>query len=82
MSTTVRITAAQQTIIDGITAGLRNKEIARMLGISPRTVESHLVKLRRTFGARTAAQLAVMLDRQRRAKFEAGTRPIGTAEAA
>jgi DNA-binding NarL/FixJ family response regulator len=37
-----RLTKREQQIVDGVTRGLRNKEIARQLSISEKTVKSHL----------------------------------------
>lgn len=37
-----RLTKREQQIVDGVTRGLRNKEIARQLNISEKTVKSHL----------------------------------------
>lgn len=39
-----------------VTAGLSNKETARELGISPRTVEIHRMKMMAKLGAKTSAQ--------------------------
>jgi DNA-binding NarL/FixJ family response regulator len=37
-----QLTKREQQIVDGVTRGLRNKEIARQLNISEKTVKSHL----------------------------------------
>jgi DNA-binding NarL/FixJ family response regulator len=41
-----------------VAAGLGNKEIARRLSISERTVETHLDQLRRQLGLQNRTQLA------------------------
>jgi DNA-binding NarL/FixJ family response regulator len=38
----VQVTRREQQIVDGVSRGLRNKEIARQLSISEKTVKSHL----------------------------------------
>lgn len=41
----------------GISNGQTTKELAATLGISPKTVELHRTRLRRSFGARTVPHL-------------------------
>ena len=40
-----RLTPRERDVFDGLVAGLRNKAIARRLGISPRTVELHRIRV-------------------------------------
>lgn len=44
-----------------IAAGLHNKEIARELGLSPRTVEAHRAQAMRKLGVHTSAELATLV---------------------
>ncbi len=54
------ITKREQEILELISKGNSTKEIARLLGISPKTVEFHRANLLRKFGARTSSQLVAM----------------------
>jgi DNA-binding CsgD family transcriptional regulator len=47
----------EQQVLDRLVEGLRTKEIARSLGLSPRTVEIHRSHILRKFGARNAVDL-------------------------
>jgi DNA-binding CsgD family transcriptional regulator len=46
-----------------LAAGLSSKEIARALGISPRTAEAHIVAIRVRLGAKTNAQAVAIAIR-------------------
>ena len=50
-------TPREREVLDLIAAGHSTKEIARLLGVSPKTVEYHRANLLRKFGARTSSQL-------------------------
>jgi PAS domain S-box-containing protein len=50
----------EREVLDGLVAGGTNKTIARGLGISPRTVESHRGRLMERLGAQTLPDLVLM----------------------
>ena len=50
----------EREVVDAIVSGLRPKEIARDLGISNRTVESHIEHARTKLGARNVMDLVRM----------------------
>jgi DNA-binding NarL/FixJ family response regulator len=45
-----QLTKREQQIVDGVTRGLRNKEIAKQLNISEKTVKSHLSNIFQKLG--------------------------------
>jgi DNA-binding CsgD family transcriptional regulator len=49
------LTARQREVLDGVARGLTDKEIARTLGLSPRTVEMHVARAIAALGARNRA---------------------------
>jgi len=51
------LTSREQTILLQLASGLSNKEVARDLEISPRTVETHRQNIKRKLGISTAAGL-------------------------
>jgi FixJ family two-component response regulator len=53
----------ERDVLRLIVRGLSNKEMARQLGLSPRTVEMHRSKLYRKLGVSTAAPLVVIAMR-------------------
>ena len=55
-----RLTKREQQIVDGVTRGLRNKEIARQLGISEKTVKSHLGNIFQKLGLDGRFALALL----------------------
>lgn len=59
------LTARELDVVAQVAAGRHNKEIARDLGLSARTVESHRAQAMRKLGARTAADLAALALRCR-----------------
>jgi FixJ family two-component response regulator len=52
-----RLTARERGIAELVAAGLPNKEVARRLGISQRTVEGHRARAMGKLGARTLPEL-------------------------
>jgi DNA-binding CsgD family transcriptional regulator len=53
------LTAREGQVADLIADGLTNSEIAQKLGVSVRTVDSHVEHLRTKLGVRARAQIAV-----------------------
>ena len=51
------LTAREQDVLRGLVEGASNKEIARQLGISPRTIEVHRARIMEKLGAKNAADL-------------------------
>jgi FixJ family two-component response regulator len=56
----LRLTAREKEVMALVTSGLSNKEIARQLDISPRTVENHRARVMATMLADSLAQLCQM----------------------
>jgi DNA-binding CsgD family transcriptional regulator len=54
------LTAREQQIVAALGDGLTNKEIARILGLSPNTVRNQIAHLSSKVGARSRAQLALL----------------------
>jgi PAS domain S-box-containing protein len=51
----------EREVVAQLAAGLTSKEIARLLGLSPRTVEMHRARLLRKLGVRSTPQLLARL---------------------
>lgn len=51
----------EREVVTQLAAGHTSKEIARLLGLSPRTVEMHRARLLRKLGVRSTAQLLAQL---------------------
>src|SRR5262245_25971847 len=51
------LTAREREIVSLVAAGITNKQAARRLGISPRTVEVHRARGMKKLGARNSADL-------------------------
>lgn len=51
------LSARERDVLEGLVAGLGNKQIADRLGISTRTAEQHRASLKRKLGARSLADL-------------------------
>jgi DNA-binding NarL/FixJ family response regulator len=56
-----RLTERELEVLRHLAAGSRNKEVARQLSISPRTVEVHRARIMEKLGAKSAANLAEVL---------------------
>lgn len=54
------LSAREREVLDGVVRGLSNKEIARELGISPRTVEAYRANLMMKMGADSLSDLVRM----------------------
>jgi DNA-binding NarL/FixJ family response regulator len=63
-----QLTKREQQIVDGVARGLRNKEIARQLNISEKTVKSHLNNIFQKLGLEGRVALAVFDQGQLRLK--------------
>ncbi len=62
-----QLTERERQIFDAVISGHRSKEIARMLGVSPRTVDAHRSNILRKTGARAAIDLVrLALQAERR----------------
>lgn len=51
------LSARERTVLDRIVAGDQTKQIARLLSISPKTVDSHRTNIRVKLGARNTADI-------------------------
>ncbi len=69
-----RLTQREQEVLARIVAGDSNKEIARRLGISHRTVEVHRARIMEKLGARTVLDLAAMSEGLHAGPGETGAR--------
>lgn len=54
------LTSREREVLDGLVAGRANKEIARILGVSHRTVEIHRANLMEKLGARGLSEVVRM----------------------
>lgn len=58
---TVDLTVREREIVRQLAAGASSKQIARVLGISPRTVEGHRARIIRKVGASSASEMLAKL---------------------
>lgn len=58
---TERLSSREREVVAHLAQGLSSKEIARLLQLSPRTVEMHRGRLLRKLGVRSTAQLLALL---------------------
>lgn len=61
---TASLTPQEQRIAREVARGASNREIATILFVSPKTVESHLTHIHRKLGVRSRAQLVALLARE------------------
>ncbi|MEU4060372.1 response regulator transcription factor [Rhodococcus qingshengii] len=54
-ATVMRLSKRQEQIIELVAEGYSGKEVARLLGMSPKTVESHLQRVFDRYGVRSRA---------------------------
>lgn len=64
-----QLTVREQEVLEMIGDGLPNKTIARRLGISERTVKSHLTNVYQRLGVTDRTQAALWAQRQRRPDY-------------
>ncbi|MBT9502309.1 MAG: PAS and helix-turn-helix domain-containing protein [Burkholderiaceae bacterium] len=57
----VPLTTREREIVRQLAAGLSTKEIARLLSVSPRTIDGHRARLMRKLGARSAIEMIARL---------------------
>ena len=55
------LTRRERQVFELIVQGLQNKEAARVLGVSPRTVEVHRGRIARKLGVRSAVRWVRLL---------------------
>jgi PAS domain S-box-containing protein len=58
---TALLSPREREVVAQLAAGLTSKEIARLMSLSPRTVEMHRARLLRKLGVRSTPQLLAML---------------------
>ncbi|MEV4170734.1 alpha/beta fold hydrolase [Nonomuraea sp. NPDC049709] len=68
LSTDPRLTDRELQVVAHIAEGLTNAEIARLLGVSVRTVDAHVEHVRTKLGVRSRAQMAVWVSEQRQSR--------------
>jgi DNA-binding NarL/FixJ family response regulator len=61
-----RLTPREWEVLDALAAGRTNKEIAKLLGISPGTVKTHVERLIGKLGVRDRTQAAILAVEHRR----------------
>lgn len=74
------LTVTQAGVAACVLDAMTNTEIAAAMGRSRPTIERHVERLLRIFGARNRVDLALKLDRYERAAVPALQRPLGMGE--
>jgi DNA-binding NarL/FixJ family response regulator len=62
------LTPMQKKILDGVRAGLLNKQIAFDLGIAETTVKAHMTAIMRKLNVRNRTQVALVAEAMKRAE--------------
>jgi DNA-binding NarL/FixJ family response regulator len=65
-SKTRKLSAREQEVALLVAQGLRNRDIAARLGLSIRTAESHVERIRRKLSFRCRAEIAAWITKRRR----------------
>lgn len=68
-----RLTATEQAVADLVARGQTNRQVARSLSVSEKTVEANLTRVYRKFGVRSRAQLAALITPGRAAGQAGGS---------
>lgn len=66
MKAVPQLTDRQEEIFGFLADGLTSKEVAKLLGISFRTVEVHILRAQERFGVHSRLQAVILWDRARR----------------
>lgn len=59
-----QLSPRELTVAKEVAKGLTNREVADFLGLSPKTVDAHLVRIYRRVGVRSRTELAARLFRE------------------
>lgn len=68
------LTPQEQVVLDSVCRGLTTKEVARSLGVSPKTIDAHRVSVYRKLGVHNIAGCVVMAIRLSLFHLPAGPR--------
>ena len=60
-SVTANLTAREREIVRQLAAGLSTKQTARVLGVSPRTIDGHRARIMKKLGAKSASEMLARL---------------------
>ncbi|MDP3062091.1 MAG: LuxR C-terminal-related transcriptional regulator [Chloroflexota bacterium] len=59
----IRLSQRQEEVLTSLARGLTERQIASVLGVSEKTVQSHVARMRERLGASSTFQLGVLLGR-------------------
>ncbi|GAA5155337.1 hypothetical protein GCM10023321_28490 [Pseudonocardia eucalypti] len=59
------LTRTERAVVEHVAGGLTDRETARVLAVSPRTVQKHLENIYRKLGVSNRTSLAALLDKER-----------------